>query len=89
MSMIGKVGTIIWFVTILIQQLFMATIFQLAQTGIKLKIAMVVIMVQILMEISILVIIIADTIIILEQGRRALEQAYLELAIKLQFSFIL
>jgi len=30
-----------------------------------------------------------DTIIILEQGRRALEKVYLELAIKLQFSFIL
>ena len=89
MSMIGKVGTIIWFVTILIQQLFMATIFQLDQHGIKHKTVMVVIMVQTLMEISIPVIIIVDTIIILEQGRRALEQVYLELAIKLQFSFIL
>ena len=51
--------------------LFMATIFLLDQHGIKHKIAMVATMVQTLMEISILVIIIVDTIIILEQGRRA------------------
>ena len=80
--MIGKVGTIIWFARILIQQLFMATTFQLDQHGIKHKIAMVVIMAQILMEISTPVIIIADTIIILELGKRALEQVYLELAIR-------
>ncbi len=89
MSMIGKVGTIIWFATILIQQLFMVTIFQLDQHGIKHKIVMVVILAQTLMEISTPVIIIVDTIIILERGRRALEQVYLELAIKLQYSFML